>query len=125
MIIHELRHEEIGQAQRPRRAEHEESVILYFGLKRGSHSFPIREKLRQRDRVDNGTRKDMRADFRAFFDQADRNLAALLSGKLFQPDGRTQASRPTAHDDHVIFHRLARFRHPMSPPGRFPVMGLL
>ena len=49
----------------------------------------------------------MRAGFGAFFQHHDRNVLAFLGRQLFDADGRGQAAGATAHDHHVVLHRLA------------------
>src|SRR5690606_37877628 len=65
-------------------------------------------------RVDDSTRKDVRPDLRALFEQADRNLLALGRRALLQPDRRREACRSAADDDDVIGHRFA-FAHGFLP----------
>src|SRR6185312_4289879 len=61
------------------------------------------------DRVDDGARKDMRADLRALFQHDDGKLRI----DLLQPDRGGEARRPRADDDHVEFHAFALdFIHP-------------
>ncbi len=49
----------------------------------------------------------MRADFRAFFDDADGDLAPGGGGELLQADGGGEPGGAGADDDHVIFHPFA------------------
>ena len=62
--------------------------------------------------IDHRARQDVRADFRALFEHADRDVAALFGRELLQPDRRRQARRPRADDHHVVRHRFA-FAHPI------------
>ncbi len=52
----------------------------------------------------------MRADFGTFFDEADADVLFVLRRQLLDTDGRRQAGRAGADDDHVIFHRFAFHR---------------
>src|SRR5262249_44704242 len=51
--------------------------------------------------------EDVRADLRAFLEDADRRFGAALGGELLQPDRTGQPGGAGAHDDHVVFHRFA------------------
>src|SRR3546814_20462097 len=64
--------------------------------------------------VDHRARQDMRADFRALFEDADRKLASRVSRTLLEPDRRRQPRWTGADDHHVIRHRFT-FAHKISP----------
>ena len=64
---------------------------------------PVGDQAVEADRVDHRARQDMRADFRALFDDHHRNIGV----ELFQPDRRRQARRAGADDDDVEIHRFA------------------
>src|SRR3569623_1424816 len=82
---------------------------------------PIGDQLVEAARVDHRTRQYVRADFRALFEHAHRDLAALFRRDLLQPDRRRQPRRPRTDDHHVVRHRLA-FAHPsFSPSETMPV----
>ena len=46
----------------------------------------------------------MRADFRAFFDNANADLSASNHSLLLKPYRRCQSGRARANDDNVILH---------------------
>jgi hypothetical protein len=54
--------------------------------------------------------QDVRADLGAFLDDADVDILACCCRQLLQADGRGQAGRTGADDDHVIFHTFAFHR---------------
>ncbi len=55
-------------------------------------------------RLDDGAREDMRADFAAFFDDADGQVRV----QLFELDRGGQTRRAGADDQYVELHGLAR-----------------
>ena len=72
MIIHEARHDEIGQPERARGAEHIEPVGGHFGLQRPvSILAPIGQEFIETARIDDRAGQNMGAEFGAFFDDND------------------------------------------------------
>jgi hypothetical protein len=49
----------------------------------------------------------VRADLRAFFDQADVDLAAFVRSELFEADRCGEAGGAAAYDQHIVFHHFA------------------
>ena len=49
----------------------------------------------------------MRADFGAFFENADADFVALLVGELFSFDRRCKPGRAGAYDDDIVLHGFA------------------
>src|SRR5208337_2451820 len=83
MIVHESRHDEIGQTDRTLRAKHIEAVGRDFSLQRPVFILaPIGKECVERTRIDDRTGQNMGADFSAFFDDDDRKFR----GQLFQTD---------------------------------------
>jgi hypothetical protein len=70
--------------------------------------FPVGEQLVHGDRVHDGARQDMGADFAAFFEHADRDITALFGCQLLEPDRGRQPGRAAADDHDIVFHRFAR-----------------
>jgi succinate dehydrogenase flavin-adding protein (antitoxin of CptAB toxin-antitoxin module) len=50
--------------------------------------------------------QDVRADLRAFLDDAYADLVSAFDGKLLQADRRGEAGGACAHHDYVILHRF-------------------
>ncbi len=107
VIVHQRREKEIRNADAAGRAQIDEVIRRYFRIDRGALLAPVGNQRIEADRIDHGAGKDMRADFRAFFDQADRNVEILFRRELAQTDRRGKARRAAADDDDVIFHILA------------------
>ena len=74
---------------------------------------PFGQQFVERARIDHCARKDMRADFGAFLQDADRAFGA----DLLQPDRSGQAGHACPDDHHVVRHRFA-FAHPVRSLGR-------
>ena len=92
------------------RQEHE-TVITGGCRQRWRIIAPIGNQLIQGARFQHGAREDMRADLTALFNQAHRHIGR----ELFQADGGGKAGRPTAHDQHIKFHRFPFFGHTATP----------
>ena len=103
MIVHERRHEKIRHAERALGAEHIEAVFSHGGVEGCALFLPVGNEFIEGDGVHHGARKNMGADFRAFFQHANRDIG----GELFQADGGGEARRAGANDDDIIFHRFA------------------
>jgi len=72
----------------------------------------LRQQFVERIRLKHGARKQVRADFRAFFEDADIELRGLL----FCTNGTGEACRAGADHDHVVFHHVAfGFSHFYNP----------
>ena len=63
---------------------------------------PVRQQFIQSLGINNRARQNVRADFRALFQNTNRDLGI----GLFQPDRSGKAGWPATHDDHVIRHRF-------------------
>ena len=74
---------------------------------------PLRDQLVERDRVDYRSRQDVRADFAAFFKNADAQVAPRPSRQLLQADRGRKPGGSGADDHHVIGHGFA-LAHPFS-----------
>jgi hypothetical protein len=71
-------------------------------------SDPVVDEFRQRARIHDRARQDVRAGLGTFLEHDDGHFLAVLRRQLFQADRRRQAGRSAANDDDVVFHRLAR-----------------
>ncbi len=83
--------------------------MLVLGDRDGERAvevLPVGQQFVERARIDHRAGEDMGADLRAFFEDADGNLAAGLGGELLQADGGGEAGGAGADDHHVIRHRL-------------------
>lgn len=113
VIVHERRHHEIRQADGAGRAQEHELVVLDLGLEGMPLLFaPAGQKTVDADGIDHRAREDVRTDFRAFFQNDDRELGL----HLLQADRGGKTRRTRANDHNVEFHRFAfgqfhRFRH--------------
>jgi len=103
MIVHERRHQKIRHAERALGTQHIETVLGHRRIQRCALFFPVRDKFIEGDGIDHGAGEDMGADFRTFFQYANRDIG----GQLFQADGGGEAGWAGAHDDNIIFHRFA------------------
>jgi hypothetical protein len=94
VIVHQRRHEDIGDADAARLPEIIEAI---FGDLRGERRAlvpPIGEQLVEADRIDHGAGEDVTADLRTLLQDDDRNLLPLLAGELLQPDRSSQPGPP-------------------------------
>src|ERR1700751_3738694 len=93
MIIHEARHDEIGQSECAGGAEHIEPVDRHFRLQRPVLILaPIRKELVESDGIDHRSRQNMSAEFGTLFDDNDRNFWR----NLFEADRGGETSRAGA-----------------------------
>ena len=103
MIVHERRHEGIGQAQCALGPQHIEAVLDDWRIEGRAFFFPVGDQLVQRNRVDDGTRQDVGANFRTLFEKAHGDIGR----QLLQADGGGQPCGTGADDHDIIFHGLA------------------
>ena len=96
------------------RGEKTKLVFDDFRLNRRVFLSPIGNELVQRARLQHRAGENVRADFRAFFYQADIDFALLLRGDLFQPQSRRQPRRPAADNQHIKLQNFA-FAHKFTP----------
>ena len=75
---------------------------------------PVGQELVQRARIHDRAREDVRADLRAFLDEAHGDLAARGGGELLQADRRAETRGAAADDHDVEFHGFAW--HDGGPP---------
>ena len=107
VIAHEGGQQEFGQVRLAGCRQHPVVVLGHRGFcHRAIHVAPLGEQFIERTRIDHRPRKDMRADFAAFFEHDD--LEVLVD--LLQPDRGCQACHATADDDDIAGHRFA-FAH--------------
>jgi len=97
-----------------------QQVHFVFGdriVQWGAQLLPVGKQLVQGARFNHRTRQDVGADFRAFFDQADRGFSALGLGQLHNATGGGQTRGATTNNNYVKLHRFACccFGHLSSP----------
>ncbi len=102
------RQQEVGHAPGALLVHEEEDVLGHGHVQRRALFLPVGDQLRQRDRVDDRARQDVRAGLGALLEHHDRNLLALLLRQLLQVDGGGQPRGAAADHHHVVFHRFAR-----------------
>ena len=121
VIAHEPRQQDVGDAQRPARAEHVEAVLRDLGIERRPALLPVGDELVERDRIDHRAGKNVRPDLGSLLEHADRDVGAGRRRELLETDRRREAGRPAADDHHVELHQLAldllRFHRVPSPVG--------
>ena len=118
LIVHESGRKQMGHRRLARRAQHPVMIFRDRALAQqaGAVLAPVGKQLVQRLGIDHRTGKDMRADFRSLFQDADAQFVPGLAGQLLQADGGRQARGASPDDNHVINHRLP-FGHSLSPLG--------
>ena len=105
------------QAEGPGFGQEQEMVLLGRSVERRALFLPVRDQFVQRTRLQHRAGQDMRAHFRALFDDADGDFLAGFLFQLLQADRGGQTGRARAHDHHIIFHAFAfdRFGHSTDP----------
>jgi uracil-DNA glycosylase len=112
LVRHERRHRPVRHAHLALLRKHPVPVVGHRHLShRAALLAPFGQEFIQRPGIDHRTRKDVRADFRTLFQDADRNFGV----HLLQPDRGGQPCRPPANDDDVIRHRFPFAHAPISP----------
>src|SRR5438034_52255 len=114
LVIHQSRQHPIRNPIRAMRGQYQEAIVGDGRVERRATGAPIRNQLVERNRIDDSAGKNVGADLRAFFEDANGDLAALLLRDLLQANGCRQARRTTPDDNHVVVHRFARH----APPGK-------
>jgi hypothetical protein len=109
-IVHRRGNGEIGQLDRRGLAAIEINLVLADrGLQWRSPRLPVGQQLVQRARLEQRTREDVSADFRALLQYHDRQVGI----QLFQANGRAQTRRTPTDNHYVILHRFP-FHHRSS-----------
>ncbi|MEJ0043884.1 MAG: hypothetical protein WDM81_17470 [Rhizomicrobium sp.] len=103
VIVHQLREQEIGNADRTGRPQVIEAVVGHRRVDRRAFRLPVGNELVDADGIDHRARKDMRPDLGTLLQKADGDLRI----DLLQPDRRAQPRRPAADDHDVVFHAFA------------------
>ena len=112
LVVHERRRDEMRDREFLFGGKRPVLVIGHRGLgHRAAVIAPSRQQFVERLGIDHRAGEDVRTDFRAFFEHADGEVSV----DLFEPDRRSQASRPASYDHHVIRHRFA-FAHGFTLP---------
>jgi len=99
------------QLERTAFGQEQEAILAGRRVQGGAALLPVREQFGQGVRFEHGAGQDMGADFRALFQQADRQFLARLLGQLLEPDRRRQPRRAAADDHNIVFHRIAIGTH--------------
>jgi len=86
-----------------------DEVFGYRVVERGTAFCPVREQLVQRGGFKDRTRQNVSADFRAFFNQTNREFLAAAFAQLHQAASRREACWTAADNDHVKFHGFALY----------------
>ena len=108
-----------GKPYRPAPGQEEEPILPRGGMERRPALLPVREQLVERARLQHRAGEDVGADLGSLFDDADREVRAVLGAELPQPDRGGEPRRPRPDDDHVELHRLAFHVHlPLAGRGR-------
>src|SRR5207244_804203 len=114
LVVHERRRQQFRDRPFAALAEYPMVVFRHRHRQRRTPVFPVGDQLIERDGIDHRARKNVRADLTAFFEDADRDVASGLAGKLLEANGRAQARRAGADDHHVILHGFALHFLPKS-----------
>ncbi|MOA49547.1 hypothetical protein D3C78_1724390 [compost metagenome] len=86
--MHGLGHEQVRDLGRVAGVlEHVDVVALDLGVERCAECFPVGEQLVQGAGLEHCTGEDVGADFGAFLDHADADLATGFGGLLLQAAG--------------------------------------
>ena len=105
MVAHQFRHRPVGQAQRSPLGQIIELIFCDRGFERAFRiRTPVGNQPVKSDRIDHGSREDMRADRRALFHDDDRDLGI----QFLEPDRRGQARGARADDHDIVIHRFPR-----------------
>ena len=107
VIVHEPRQRPLRNPVRLVRREQQEAILGHRRVERRALRLPVGQELVQRSRIHDRARKDVRADLRAFFENADRDLVAAFRRELLQANRRGEAGRAAADDHDVVFHGFA------------------
>ena len=115
VVVHQPRQRPVRNAVRLFRRQDQEAVLGDRRVERRALRLPVGQELVQRARIDDRARKDVRADLRALFEQADGDFAAGLRGELLQADRRGEPRGAAADDHDVVFHGFALHDGPRGP----------
>ena len=92
----------------------QETIFLGFRDQRRAHAAPFRQQLVEHTGLNDRTGQDVGAHFRAFFQQANADVATRCRGPLLQTNRCSQTGRAGADDNNVILHRFAVSAHGVS-----------
>jgi hypothetical protein len=107
VVVHQRGQQPVRNAARLVLRQDQESILLHRRCERSTALLPVRKQFRQRDRVDDRTREDVRTYFGTLLEHADAEFAAGRGGLLFQSNRRRETRRPGPDDDYVELHRFA------------------
>ncbi|EKY09918.1 hypothetical protein HMPREF9120_00196 [Neisseria sp. oral taxon 020 str. F0370] len=96
-----------GQLEGAFFGEEEDAVFADAAADGCAALLPVGDEFVEGFGVENGAGEDVRAHFRAFFDDADADVAAVFGGKLFEADGGGESGGARADDEHVVKHAVA------------------
>ncbi len=76
-------------------------------MQRRTLLLPVGDQLVQRNWLEHGAGKDMRAHLRAFLDDTHADVVVVLSRQLFESNRRRESRWAGADDYDIVFHRFA------------------
>ena len=79
------------------------NLIIVDGYAEGRLLPAVRQQLLEGDGIEQGAREQMGADFRSFFQHADREIGIVL----LKGDGCTESCGAATDDDDIKFHCFA------------------
>ena len=104
VVVHQPRHRPVRQLHAAGRGQEIETVFAHRGLERAFRvGSPIGAQPVEPDRIDDGARKNVRADRRALLDHHHRDIRV----ERLQADRCGQPGRAGADDDDVVLHQLS------------------
>jgi hypothetical protein len=110
VVLEALRQHEIRHIETAGAGEEGKTVVADRRIQRCVLRLPVGNQFGQRARIHHRAGKYVRADFTAFFDQANTDLRI----DLLEPNRRRKAGRSAAHNDDVKLHSLALHGFPLK-----------
>ena len=121
VVAHRRRYQRRRYAyRRVRRPQIVHLVVMHGGRQRCAARRPVGEQFRERPRIEEVARQDVRADLGTLFQDHDRQGIVELE----QPTGCRQAGGAASDDHHVEFHRFS-FAGSAALVHRSPVVPVL
>jgi len=107
MVVRKRRQEHIGHACARVLTQKDIGIVGDRLVQRGTEFLPVGKEFGQRLGVHDGTRQNVCAGFRTFFQNHHGDIRALFCGQLLQANGCCQPTGASTYDNHVVFHGLA------------------